>query len=339
MKSETTANVIRFYYLTMLDEEIIKLRTDSVKALEENLRVVTAGFKGGSLASIDQLRAKVSLANERTRLINAENDYQNMESSLNVLIGRDIAAPLTLDRKSLTIQQGEITKLTAIDATEQNRQLAELVGIAMKNRPEIVQLRYKKDIAEASGNLDRSVYMWPNFFIEGNYGTSKVINQQELPAGAPNAQLLNEITDMLSPPGWNKSWTVTAGVSYKWGALSPLDPSQAKSLQDESRQKQSDIETDDFIKQLHLEVQRGLLKMISAAHALESQNDNTQSAQEYFRIAVLQFRNGMIDNTKLLDANVELKNAQTLYIQALFDLQTAKSDLNRAIGYDYFQIQ
>jgi outer membrane protein len=132
---------------------------------------------------------------------------------------------------------------------------------------------------------------------------------------------------------------VTAGVSYKWGALSPLDPSHAKSLQDESRQKQSDIETDDFIKQLHLEVQRGLLKMISAAHALESQNDNTQSAQEYFRIAVLQFRNGMIDNTKLLDANVELKNAQTLYIQALFDLQTAKSDLNRAIGYDYFQIQ
>ena len=53
-------------------------------------------------------------------------------------------------------------------------------------------------------------------------------------------------------------------------------------------------------------------------------------------MAIIQFKNGVIDNTKLLDANVELTSARSMYIQAPYDYQTSKAELNRAIGRDYF---
>jgi outer membrane protein len=339
IKSETTANIIRLYYQCILNNQIIALRSDSVKALEENLRVVTAKYKGGSLSQIDQLRASVSLTNEKTRLINAENDYQNTLSSLNVLIGNSIDSSLVIDNDSLSVHNDEVENVLLLASKSRGDKFAELVRIAVKNRPEIVQLSLKTDIAESGKKLDQSVYLWPTFYVNGNYGLSKVVGKEEQPATVPYAQLINKISDSLSPPDWNKSWAVTVGITYKWGALSPLDPSHAKTAQDESRKRQSEIETDDFIKSLNLEIQKGILKLISAAHAIESQQNNIVSAKEYFRIAVIQFKNGMIDNTMLLDANVELKNAQTLYYQALYDMQTAKSELNRAIGCDYFTIQ
>ena len=80
-------------------------------------------------------------------------------------------------------------------------------------------------------------------------------------------------------------------------------------------------------------------KLKSAEASIISQQGNVQAAEEAFRIAGIQFRHGIIDNSKLLDANVEAVNAKTLYIQALHDYQVAKSELNRAVGREVFRIE
>ena len=79
-----------------------------------------------------------------------------------------------------------------------------------------------------------------------------------------------------------------------------------------------------------------MIGLVAASHAIQSQRDNIAYAKESARVAVLQFKNGMIDNTELLNANVELSNATTMYIQALYYFQVSKAKLNRALGYDYF---
>lgn len=341
IKSEVTASVIRLYYITMMSEEIVKLKNDSVRALEENFRIVSAGTKSGNLSTLDQLRAKVSFANEKARLIAAENDYQNAKASLNIFLGKNITSSLYLDSSAMFANNEELQQIMKMSSSEQDQRLSFLIGEAMKNRPEVVQIRLKKQIAGAEKNLNQSVYFWPTFFASGNYGTSKIINKEEVPylGDDQTTKLVRMISESFEPSGWNRSWSVTAGASYKWGTLSPADSSHAKAGQAESRERQSDFEADEIVRQIQIDIQRGLLKMISAAHALEAQKDNVQSAIEYFRVATLQFRNGMIDNSKLLDADVELKSARTLYVQALFDLQTAKADINRAVGYTIYPFQ
>jgi outer membrane protein len=341
IKSEITASVIRLYYVTMMSEEIVKLKNDSVRALEENLRIVSAGTKSGNLSTLDQLRAKVSFANEKARLIAAENDYQNAKASLNIFLGKNITSSLYLDGSAMFANDDELKAVTGMSSSDQDQKFSFLISEAVKNRPEVVQLRLKKQIAGAEKNLNQSVYFWPTFYAAGNYGKSEIINKKEVPwlGDAETTKIMKMVSESFEPTGWNRSWSITAGASYKWGALSPADSSHARADQAESRERQADIESDEMVKQIQLDIQRGLLKMISAAHALEAQKDNIQSATEYFRVATIQFRNGMIDNSKLLDADVELKSARTLYVQALFDLQTAKADINRAVGYTLYPFQ
>ena len=96
VKAEITIQCIKLYYQTLMARELVKLYTESVNLLGENLRVVTTGYQKGVLSKLDFLRAKVAHANERTKLINAQNDYRSAQAALNIHMGRDIHEALTL---------------------------------------------------------------------------------------------------------------------------------------------------------------------------------------------------------------------------------------------------
>ncbi|HOM11294.1 MAG TPA: TolC family protein, partial [Spirochaetota bacterium] len=131
----------------------------------------------------------------------------------------------------------------------------------------------------------------------------------------------------------------TFGATYTWGAWSPIDSSHAKAKQLESQANQLDLQLQDFVKSVRLDIQRGFLKLKSASNSLYSQQGNVETAEESLKTATVQFRNGIIDNSKFLEANVSLIQAKTLYIQALYDYKVAQAELNKAIGVDYFKIQ
>jgi outer membrane protein TolC len=337
-RAETTVRAIKLYYTVILDREILQLRENSVKALEENLRVITAAYKNGSMTNLDFLRAQVSTANEKTRLIAAESSLRNAKASLNVMMGKDLSEKIEIDPKASTVTDDELRIFASLSEKDEANKIAMMTTEAMKNRPELVQLTAKKGIAEAKENAASAVYIWPTFSVSGNYGTSEILNKSFTYPADSSGILLKEISQEFSPNGWNKGWSVTAAASYKFGALSPLDASHARAGQFESQARQTNLEMEGLVQKIQLDIQQGLLKMESAASGILSQKENILSAEEYFRVASLQFRNGMIDNTKLLEANVELQNAKTMYSQALFDMETAKAEINRAIGYDYFAL-
>jgi outer membrane protein len=338
IKLDTTIMTIRLYYKILLTAEIIKMRNDSIKALEENLKVVTAGYKTGSYTRLDFLRAKVAAANEKTRRINAENDYLSAIAELNIHMGRDIDSPLELDRDTIAKDTGEESAIMKWSDKEKKERLAFMTAESLKNRPEIIQIKSKKNALAHAAWAGDSLYLWPTLFASGSYGTNKIIPKNAgQTTGDIHADLaLYDIGKILEPMGWNKNWNVVVGATYRWGGAVPFDPSHAKADQYRSQEKQADLEMDDFLRNLRLNIQQGILKLISASNAILSQKENIESAEESLRVSIIQFKNGMIDNPKFLDSIVELSNAKTLYIQALYDLQTSKAELNRAIGYDFF---
>jgi outer membrane protein len=338
IKLDTSVTAIRLFYKILLTGELIKMRMDSIKALEENLRVVTVGYKTGTYTRLDFLRAKVSVANEKTRLINAQNENLSANAELNIHMGRDIDSPLDLDRRTLARATTEEEFITKWSDEERKGRLTSMIADALKNRPELIQIKYKKKAETHNALAQESLYLWPTIFANGNYGMTRVIEKKVnmyTPDMSANYALY-DIGKILEPSGWNKGWTFTIGAVYRWGGLAPFDPAHARADQARSKSRQTDYELDDFIRNVRLDIQQGMLKLISASSAILSQKDNIASAEESLRVAALEFKNGMIDNTKFLDANVELSNAKTLYIQALYDLQTSKAELNRSVGYNYF---
>jgi outer membrane protein len=341
IKAETIITTIKLYYSLILARESIKLREESLKALQENLKVITIGYRKGTFSKLDFLRAKVAYSNERTKHINAENDFLSARAALNIHMGREIDAAVPVNEDVLVVDTSELSAIPF----DEKAFIGEMIGESLRNRPEVIQITMKREIESHSAYAAASIYLWPSFFITGNYGTAKVIPRKQdgrtTTTGDPQTdailELLNEsMKQSYSPSGWNTSWSITLGATYRWGALSPADPSHAQRKQYRSRERQEELRMQDFIRAVRLEVQNGFLKLKSAKNSIESQKGNIETAEESLRVSIIQFRNGIIDNTKLLEANVELTTAKTLYIQALYDYQVAKAELNRAIGKDYF---
>ncbi len=338
IKADTTVNMIQLYYRVLLSEDVLKLKTDSVKALEENLRVVEAGYKNGSYTKLSFLRAGVAAANENTRLINAKRESEVAKAAFNIHLGREIDKPVMLDVKALQIEIPENDSLMNMKENERMSRFNELVAVALANRPELLQISHKKELFKNKVSESESVYLWPSFFVNGSYGATKLINPMgDVNTGSPYDPLINKLNESYNPQGWNKNWNFTVGATYRWGALSPLDSSGAKADQLKSITSQTDMEIEDFVRGIKLEIQEGLLTLESASHSITTQKENIKSAEESFRVAILQFKNGMIDNTELLNSNVELSSAKTMYVQSLYEFQTAKARLNRALGSDYYK--
>ncbi len=338
VKADTIVKTIQSYYQVLLAKETIKMREQSLSALDENMKTVTKGYDKGIFSKLDFLRSKVAFANEKTMLINSENDYLSALAAFNIQIGNEIDTQVNLDFDVINkIDDILIVK----DRSKEKNEINKMIKTALKNRPELIQLKSSKAALEYGAGASQSVYLWPSFFVRGRYGASKTIPKEGTSStGDPASDMLLEgINDSFSPPGWTDSWSITLGASYRWGAWSPLDSSNAKVKQSESQVKQIDYQMEDFIKALKLEVQRGYLKLKSASNSIKSQEGNIESAKETLKVSIEQFRNGIIDNTKLLEANVGLTTALTLYIQALYDYQVAKAGLNKATGTEYFRIE
>jgi outer membrane protein TolC len=122
------------------------------------------------------------------------------------------------------------------------------------------------------------------------------------------------------------------------GALCPLDGSHARSRRNESKARQAQYELEDFMKTVKLEVKTGFLNLKTAWTTIQSQKENVVIAEENYRAAMAQFRNGIIDNTKLLNAHVQLLRARTMYVQAVHGYHTAKAQLNAVVGTDFFPL-
>ncbi|MFW5861573.1 MAG: TolC family protein [Spirochaetota bacterium] len=345
VKADTIITTIQLYYQMLLAGEMINLRKESIKALEENLRVVTVGYRKGTFSRLEFLRAKVSLSNEKTKLINAENDYQSARAALNVHLGREIGDPLQPDTAALDVDVDSL-KYREINPEREYNLINGMIAEALKSRPELLQIKLAKDGAEHSAKAAQSVYMWPSFFVTGSYGTSKAISKERdssanvNPTYAPIVEALNEsMSESFAPSGWNDSWSVTFGATYRWGSLVPFDSSHAKASQLNSQARQAELQLEEFVKQVKVDVQQKFLKLKSASNSIYSQQGNVETAEESLRVSILQFRNGIIDNSKMLEANVELTTAKTLFIEALHNYQVAKAELNKAIGRDVFDIK
>lgn len=337
---DAITQTIKLYYQMLLAQEMITLRTDSVRVMDENLRVVTAGYKNGTFTRLDFLRAKVSTANERTRLIIAENDFQNARAALNIQLDREPDTLLGLDTAAIYRGTEEESAYAGLSERERRDRIAAMVSEALKRRPEFIQLRLKKQAQLHAAGADAAVYLWPTLYVTGSYGATNLIfndKSRREPTGNPTVdQIMGGLFKTLSPEGWNLDWRVSLGATWRWGALLPSDPSHARKNENESRARQTDFQMEDLVKKMRLEIQQGFLKLVSSAHAILSQKGNIESAEESRRVAAIQFRSGMIDNTRFLDADVGLETARTLYVNALYDFQAAKAELNRAIGYEYF---
>ncbi|MGM9520053.1 MAG: TolC family protein [Phascolarctobacterium sp.] len=290
--NEMRNTVTTGYYDMLQADNLQKLGRESVDRLADHLRNVEAQYEVGVVAKVDVLRSQVELANAKQSLIQAENKYQISEANLNKIVGLPMDTQLKLDN--------------ILVYTPYENDLQYCLDYAAQHRPELEQA--KQGVEAAKGAL-------------------RVAISGHMPQVAASAS--QNWNDTNWPGDENGNWYV--GVSV---GLNIFDSGVTNSRIHgaEADLKKAHETYRDTVDLVNLDVRTNYLSMREAEKRIDTTKLAVSQAEEDYRIAQLRYMNGVGTNTDVLDAQVALTDAKTNYLQAMYDYNTCKTNLETAIG-------
>ena len=281
------------YFNILQTANLVKVAQESVDGLTAHLKNVQAQYDVGTVAKSDMLRSEVELADADQKLIIAKNNLELAVASFNNVTGLPLDTQIN-------------PKQSALAYVANNQTLNDSITYSLANRPEV---------AQADANV-------------------AVAKQQIKIAGADKKPTvsLTGYTDWYDKdlPGTdNDNWGASITASYKL-----FDSGLAK-----SKIKQADADLSKSTEQarqsrdsVQLEVRQAFLNMKEAEKRIETSKVAVDKAEEDFKIAQVRYSAGVGTNLDVIDAQLALTQAKTNNIQALYDYNTSKAKLDKAMG-------
>jgi outer membrane protein TolC len=269
-------------------QRLIRVQEQAVERADLNLRSARGFFDVGTRPKSDVARAEVDVANARVDLIRARNAERLSRVALNTAMGIPVDTPTQ-------VQDVLVYAPTGLERVQ-------LIGEALRQRPESRQVRLQVEEAEARAR--RAVRdFFPDITANAFYGGTR--------------SDLDEIWEV----GLALSWTIFDGgnrIARFREAKALVDGARA-------RVRASDLDIAREVEQAQISVQEAEERIQAAQVAVAS-------AQENFRLAQGRFDAGVGTILELTDAQLFLTQAQNTEAQALADYRIAVARLERAIG-------
>jgi outer membrane protein TolC len=329
INSEIEFNVIESYFNLILAEEMISIRKDTVKLFQENLKDVTNMYKAGSVPKYELLQAQVQLKSQEPLLFEAENRYRLAQEVFNYQLG--------LDERTYTADRGIIEKEEfRVAENDIDDFLRRVGGAAMKNRPEIIQLKMKKEIAGHMKNMNESYYLWPTFMVGGYYGFNKALptaTDAYIPVSNGGIGYM-DLSRIAGDGKWQANWQVRIAATYRWSALLPFDSTRAQARESGERMKEAEEEILKVKRLVAISIKSSYSNLLTSCQTIPSHRENVEKAKEGLRIARESYRAGVIKNSELIGAQVPLTQAQAGYINAVNTYYQSLAKLRKDIGVE-----
>ncbi len=327
IKSEIEYRVITSYFDYILAREIVTMRKESMDLYRQNLRDVKNLFRTGTVPKFELLQAQVQFKSREPELLAAENNMRTALDVFNYHLGYDASHHrpdhLVLKKKFL------------VPNSDAEGTVPRLREVAMKNRPELVQVNMKREIAAHGRNVKASLYLWPTFTMSGYYGKTKLMPNPvdvRIPMGA---QTINpDFSGITGTDQWQDTWQVRVAATYRWGSLFPADPAKSEEREQNTRVREAEEELLRLKRLITISIRSSYSKLLTAYMTIQSQKDNVLTAEEGLRIAKESYRAGVIKNSDLISSEYSLTSARTSYIHAVHSYYAALAELKRETGVD-----
>jgi outer membrane protein len=307
--ADTLLSVRLAYYDILLAAEQITVNEASVALLQKELDDQQHRYDAGTVPHFNVLRAKVSLANARPALIQAQNYYRIAKNNLSNLLGYNLPREIT-DNIPLNLTD-------TLDAAPYQINLSAALQQALETRPELVALRKTEELQKLNITDASSGYK-PNLSVFAGYNW---FNEQY---GTPTPGLDSYLD------GWN------AGAQVSWDIFDGM-LTHGKVVQAKAQHAKSITAVDEEMRTIELEVRTAYSDFLEAQQVLESQKTVLEEAEESLREANARFDAGTGTQLDVLDAENQLTQARSTQAQALHDYDTARAKYERAVGAEMVQ--
>ena len=126
-----------------------------------------------------------------------------------------------------------------------------------------------------------------------------------------------------------KTWYMGLGMSWN---IFDNNVTQAKVKQSEAATLKAEENAQSLRENSDLEVRTAYLNLNAAAQSIDTAKVAVEKAKEDYKSAQVRYTAGVGTNLDVMDAESKLTTAQSNYYNALYQYNSSKADLDRAMG-------
>lgn len=312
------------YFAALLASEELRLTQQSIERVRQTLEETRAMQRAGLASDYDVLRLEVQLANIGANLLRAQNAVHARERQLLAEVGLDVETPVVLTGRLNEVDLDAIEGNSAANAEllimagalgVEQMSYDELVGVALRRRTDLKQLRSTILVEEARLGVERSQF-FPTLSVFSNYNVAAQEN------GSPSffGEGPNQRTTAAAA-GLRLEVPVFRGFSRSARVLQ----ARASVRQYEARLERAELDARNQVRTLLDNVSEAVQRAASQRRAVEQ-------ARRGFEIASAEYREGVGSQLQITDAEVALRESEFNYARAVYDYLVARSQLDLALG-------
>ena len=281
------------YYQVLRNIASLAVAEEAVKNANDRLKTATALVDAGLSPRLDITRAEAAVAAAEQTRITAANAVDLSKAQLNNTIGRDVNTAFNIQ---------PIT-----DAVVPNTNYMAAVSEALSARPEVSIADVNVELAKRNILYARRSNL-PTLGLNGSY-------QHNFNRGAFDDK----------PSSYTTTMTLSIPVFDAYAA-------RDAAKQAELGVNTADIDRLDVQETIKLEVRQVMLIITEASQKVASAQKGSEQAAEALRVSRVRYEEGVADQIELSDAELLYTQAQLNLVNARFDLLSAVSRYDRAIG-------
>ncbi|AFD06122.1 TolC family protein [Solitalea canadensis] len=298
---DVVSDVKQVYLRILVLEKRLRLQNESVernkKALEDSRSLLTQG----KALLVDTLRAYTSMKNLEPDVLRLTYAIEVSKQQLGVLTGLD-----SLTSSNINLKDSLVYSPADVIPTE-----VELYKASLTQRADLQILALNRDVSQQQIDVAKGAKL-PSLNLVSQY------------------QLQSQANDFkFGSASWPPVFFVGAQVSI------PLftgfaNTSRVKQAQIE--QRQSHVIYTNAQAQLKTEVKSVLASLLETSKRIQTQLNVENTAETSYSITKYRYERGVASRLELVDAELALRTAQINYLEAVFEYQTAKIELDRTLG-------
>lgn len=284
------------YFGVLRAEGVVRVAQQTVDARQLLFDQVNTLAQNNLRSQLDVSFADVNLADARLLLIRAQNDLQEAYAQLTRAVGSD--TPITVRLAEENLPSGPPTDVEA------------LVGQAMAERPDVVQLRFARDAAYKFAYAERDLYR-PSITVGAVAGVIPVLTQ---------------VSAQPTPDNYAGA-VVNVNVPVLNGGLY-----SARSAAARLRAQESDQNLRDYQEQVARDVRVAWANSTNAFQRIDVTAQFLRSATLALDLAQGRYNLGLSSIVELTQSQLNVTRAEIENLSAKYDYQTAYAALQYSIG-------
>jgi len=302
---DVAAAVYKAYYSVQVSQQQAQILDLNIARMDTLLRETRLLYETGFVERIDVDRIEV----QRNNLVTERQKVTNLIELSKGLLKFQMGVP----------QNTDIVLTDSLDAEQNLEQFRAMIvrpgSEVYSDRIEYSLLQTQEKLAELDIRNVRSGYL-PVVSASLGYGHNNG----------------NNIFGDLWSTKWFNNAAVTLNVNIPiFDGLSKHYQLQQKKIAREQLSNNRAL----LEQSIDLEVQQANINMTNALETLITHQRNIELAKEVVRVSKIKYQEGVGSNIEVINAESSLKEAQTNYFAALYDLMIAKVDLMKARGELY----